>query len=1317
MRKITGIIVKRFWGCCAVVLISLAVVVTIGRELAPKLSDYRVDIESALSEAMNVQVTIGAIAASWEGLSPELQLFAVEVSSLDGERMLSVDTAFAELNLLGSLLNWELVLEQLELVDITMGFEQQADGIWTLPGLNPRISSDIRDPLDIFLMGERIEFRNARFSFDFRSGHSSQVELPQLVLENFGNFHRLSSQVAVDSNRDVLTLIIEAHGDPRQLDTFTAKGHLRLQQFELDKALAALPGQWWDGLPEQEWRKGHQLDLELWFDVGAGMVIDTRGQLNIGELPVSLDDAVAMPQRTRANFTGQWAKNGAWKLAFNDLSLEWENVRAPSLDLLLSSANLGETVHLQTEQLDLARWSATIQSAGLVQGEALAALKALQPKGFLRHLNVSIAGTRLQDLTLRANIQDLAFGSWQGAPAMQQVNGYLEASPLAGFVDIASDQGLAMHYPTLFNDPLAFDSARGRVHWQIDTAQQAVDIHSGLLSVSSEMGEGRGYFSLFVPFDFGSQQEELVIQVGLRNSEARYHRQLVPYVLPEPLRDWLDQSVGGGQVSSGGFIYRGGLTQATAEVAAVQLYLNVEDGELAYHPDWPTLEQASGVVWIDDRTISADVDSARLFDSQVQAGTISVTAQPGHQDMMLSIAGSAQGKASDGLRFLRETPLRDMIGSESFAEWTLEGAMQTSVGLLIPLQAGKKPKIKQVDVDLRDVRLTTGALRLPFDGIDGRLSYDDQRGLRTEQLSGELWGKPVNARIDPVSAAGEAGHGVSLKLAGRASVESLQSWSERPELQFLEGETDFNAELRVPYGRALGQDPQSQVARLRVQTDLQGVAIDLPKPLGKTADESRLLAVSAPVQEGEIHYDVRYGDILHSVLAVSGAEVLSVGLKLGGEASLPGRSSLSVEGSVDHADLAEWQAAMERYQHYAGGVAKAGGHLRRSLDMHFGTLVYNELEAEALQLKAEELSEYWQVAMDSALIAGEARLYNDVRRPILVDLNHLHLPEPEQPEIYNPFLPPPEPRPFDLLATLEPAALPAMDFAVRDFSVGEAKYGSWSFQLRPTDSGLVAREIVGNVRGGQVIGLEPGEGAELFWDKTEGEMSSRFNGRFVSDNLGSVLQQWDQPHLLDSESSRFDARLTWPGSPAAISVTALQGDMVMAVRDGTFIRGAGEASTGSALLELIAFFNFDTWLRRLRLDFSDLSGAGTAFESIDGALQFDQGKVYMNTPVVVNSHSSRFQMAGAVDLVESRLDTKLVATIPVGGNLTFVAALAGMGLPAVAGMWLISKVFEEQIGKMSSLSFNVTGPLDDPKMDFVRLFDDQAVQGDVGSRW
>lgn len=1316
MRKITRILVKRFWGLCALLLISLAVVVTVGRELAPQVSQYRADLENYLSRTMGVRVSIGAVVASWEGLSPELQLSAVEFTSPRGESILSVDTAYAEVSLLRSLINWQVAFGELEFVDIAVGFRQNADGAWTLPGLGPLVPPeegiDINDPLDIFLLGDHIELRNAQFSFDFRTGHSSKVALPHLVLENSGDFHRLYSQAAVDRTRDVLGLVIEARGDPRDRANFTAEGYLRLQRFELDKALAALPGRWWDGLPDQEWRKGHELNLELWFDVASGMAVSTQGSLDIGELPVDLDQPVPVPRRTTARFAGHWGENGAWRLAFRDFFMRWENAGAPTVDLLFSSAGLGQPVDIQVEELALEPWAETLRQAGVLKGEALEALDALKPRGSLRNLKVRLAGARLPDMTLRGNLHNVAVSSWRGAPALEGVNGYVEATPLAGFVDLASD-GLSMEYPTLYDHPLAFDAARGRVHWQIDTGERAVNVHSGRLSVSSDMGEGRGYFSLFVPFDFGSQPEELVLQLGLRDSQARFQERLVPRPLPKPLRDWLNSSVGVGRVSSGGFLYRGGLTAESAPHAAIQLHLNVEGADLAYHPDWPELKNATGTVWLDDRRVYASVDSARLLNSQVEQGRLQVSPPADGEAITLDISGRAVGNASDGLELVRTTPLSEAVGHPIFADWKMTGRMRTTVDLSIPLDSEKKTRIRQVDMDLREGRLAMGDLDLQFDNVAGLIRFNDEQGLHSEELRGTFWDEPVRARIGRADSAEER---LLISLDASADVNLLKARNSRPELGFLQGKTAFRVDFEVPFGPAVSA---REPAQLSLHTDLKGLAVDLPAPLGKTADESRSFSLEAPLGDGDTRYTIRYGDLVHGILSASeDGGISAAAIAIDGQASLPRQRRVAVSGRIPSFDLGQWQTVAERYEEYrqAAGVERQDN-LPLVFDVTFARFLARDLEIADLQVSGEEADDYWQFRLQSDAVAGEARIYPGGDMPAKVELAHFHLPksEPQLPENFNPFVPLPESEPSDFLADLDPASLPAVDFSVQSFSVGGEHYGTWSFQMRPTDNGLVASNIVGNVRGGLVLGMEPGQGAELFWDKVDGEVNSRFNGRFVTDNLGSVLQQWEQPHLLDSESSLFDARLSWPGSPAAISLTALQGDIVMAIKEGTFIRGAGEASTGSALLQLISFFNFDTWLRRLRLDFSDLTRGGTPFDTIEGALQFNQGKVLMNMPVVVNSNSSRFQMAGVVDLINSELDTKLVATIPVGGNLTFVAALAGMGLPTVAGMWLISKVFEEQIGKMSSLSFHVTGPLNDPDMDFVRLFDDDAVQQDAST--
>ena len=64
-----------------------------------------------------------------------------------------------------------------------------------------------------------------------------------------------------------------------------------------------------------------------------------------------------------------------------------------------------------------------------------------------------------------------------------------------------------------------------------------------------------------------------------------------------------------------------------------------------------------------------------------------------------------------------------------------------------------------------------------------------------------------------------------------------------------------------------------------------------------------------------------------------------------------------------------------------------------------------------------------------------------------------------------------------------------------------------------------------------------------------------------------------------------------------------------------------------------------------------------------------------------------------------------------------MAALAG-GLPVAAGVFVVSKVFQKQVNRLSSGVYRIEGTWDQPVVTFDRIFDDQlraaaAVQGAV----
>jgi len=70
---------------------------------------------------------------------------------------------------------------------------------------------------------------------------------------------------------------------------------------------------------------------------------------------------------------------------------------------------------------------------------------------------------------------------------------------------------------------------------------------------------------------------------------------------------------------------------------------------------------------------------------------------------------------------------------------------------------------------------------------------------------------------------------------------------------------------------------------------------------------------------------------------------------------------------------------------------------------------------------------------------------------------------------------------------------------------------------------------------------------------------------------------------------------------------------------------------------------------------------------------------------------------------------RLVATLPLGGNLSFAAALVA-GLPAALGVYLISKIFKSQVDKVSSVTYEIGGPWEDPTLKFHKVFSDSAAE-------
>lgn len=1330
-------LVKWFYTLFAVAAISLAVLVQSGRSFSPLLADYTKEISRYLSGQLNAKVSIGALRAEWDGLKPMLDVQDLRIASQTDEQIIALEHVQLRLDLLGSLLHFRLVWSSLKLDKVAMDFVQTENGFWHVSGL-PRLADTAADEpsaqldplIDMTLLSRRIEFGHSQLNFHFVSGDTTSLASPLLRMENTGNFHRLTLDVDVDNKPKSLVLIAEGYGDPRHRESFSSKGYLQLREFPTNEPIAAATALLLHGINAQMHSEG-ALDASLWFSSRPGYEgFDVVGKLGLQRISVPVLNRKLSLDGFSTEIIGNWLYSGQWQLALQNISANINEHHLEKVNIAASADSFEAPLILHMQHLDLRRLNQSMDSAGVLGNSRLRdTLRQLDPYGELRNLQIAIPVQNPKEWELQANLAQVGVSAWQGVPALGKVDGFVHATQLGGFVDIDSKQGFSMHYYPTYAEPMEYQEAHGQVAWWLQPDNNQIYVNSGALEFISGNERAKGYMWLALPWTYGTGDEDLYLQIGATQLTASTYSKYTPAVLPSSLLAWLEKSIGPnntGAVNQVGFLYRGTLNNRNHAARSHQLFLDINHAQLNYHPEWPALSELNGRLLVDNDVVSASVDSAKLFASDVAPTEIQVSPNPDGQGSLLQVNGRVSGSAGDGLRVLRESMLHRYIGS-SLDSWVLDGQMQTQVNIAVPLERDGTGATQQIDIDLDASSFVMTNLRLPVQNIKGHISFNQDKGLASDELQATLFDEPVKVKLMTKNFEHESQ--TLVEVNGELSNKLLAKWTQRPEVLFLQGKIPYRAQIALNHRHENGDSELTAAqpyAEINVSSQMKGVAVDLPAPYGKSADTERPLIFKMDLYEKNSLINITYGDNLQVLLALDPAansKLTNANIALASSAKLADTPMFLVSGNLPNFDITPWTAVQSRYQSYTDQIAIES---KKSLDsdganafdgtlaglpfrasIMLGRYEIGPLALENIAVIAECKSDAWKVQFGNPVAAGDIYLPNEKIKPMQINLQNLHLTSEllginptvvdavdgvaGQPELRGP--------------SVDPRALPFANVSVKSLFMDDKNYGSWSLQIRPNEQGALFGNIHGSVRGVTVGGADDVlDGAKLNWRVTSSGPQTHFIGSLSASDLSSVLREWQKPDTLESTAAHFRVDALWLGDPQDFALKNLRGNMDIWVEKGRFKNNPGVGSDG--FLRLMAVLNFDSLARRLRLDFSDLYTSGLAYDQISGKVNFDSGAMTFSEPLMVKTPSSRLQMAGKLDLANEKINTRLVATLPVVGNFTFFTALV-TGLPAAAGIYLVSKLFKKQVDQATSISYKIEGDWSNPVMSFDRLFESE----------
>lgn len=1358
---------------CVVMLLLLAVYVSLGRQLIPYAVNYRADIESRLSAEIGQQVRIGALSGSWNGLNPLLSLQQVLISPmsrLDSGQTLLIDTLSLEVDVLASVLARQVILHNVDLQGPEFTVVELEDGRWQLQGFampaDPELTPD--QLLKMASRFQELSLSNVTFTVQRRDGRSAVFERSQLQMRNRGDQHFFYLDILQGTSDSTLSIVAELSGN--SVRTLSGEVYVRVPQDDYSQLAA---GRYADALDLQALDGGG----ELWLQFSDGVLDTVQGDVSLGRVllsPLQRPTGVALTnvesqffvrRNSGTNSSDQSAHS--WELWLDDLSFQWDALRWHESDLYVSYSP-EDSVQLLADSFNLGVATGLISQLDVLDPAADTQLSEHNPRGELRNLDLlwtlrnadvaepmqpQVPEVSAQEvggqLTLSANLDDVSFSARGAAPALWGVDGYAQLSfdaaarKLSGMAEVDSSRFM-IQLPQLFNDAWAYDYVNGRVNFSLDvTDGQHLRLASSAIVARSDMIDGRAQFATeFRRTAADERTSTLELMVGALQADVSKKSLYLPRgpAVRDNLRNvmnWLDGAILGGTATQSGVIYRGSvLPGSTPEEKTLQMYYNVEGGTLLFDSQWPALENLLGHVVISDRNVDIQMQSGESLDIGFDATTASIRPGPDAVSSWLSVSGRGRGLAQQGLRYLQETPVTRGFGSY-LASWQATGEVGLNLGLRIPL--GQTDIIPQVDVSLEllDNSLFMPEFDLNFSELGGQLRFNTQTGLQGEALSGTLFERPVSVALRSEADA-VRGTATVVEITGKTGMQALRDWPRQSGfvkglLRRADGEVDYLARLDViqpPAGDGSTAPPPQQ--RLAIFSDLRGVTLDYPEPLGKAANSALPLSLSIDFHQDRQDLSLSLGGLGSMNVGLAQGQIRNGLVFLGQrdegvtirrlDADAPG---IDVVGQLSRFNYDEWMAALRpptvMGASPASGAAANFSSLRdaiNAVDVTLGKAVVfgQRVDNVNVQIASEERD--WLLSLASEMVAGEIRVPYRFGVPLDVHLTHLRLPaadalrtvidlesaleEVAQAAVQRPgrreparsrllFLAPEPLERIDPLRAFDPRRLPRLRLAADEVRRGEADFGSWQFTLEPTESGAEFTDLIVNARGLQA-GKE-GEEARFLWSFDGANHHSYLNTVLQTGDIAGVLSGFGYAPSLESTSAEFHANLDWPGSPAFFAVTGLSGDMDMKIQDGRFQQGG--AGAANSALKLISIINFDALVRRLRFS-DDLFSSGLSYDEINGVMTLNKGIVHIQNRLQIIGPASLFQVSGQLDLVGQTIDGSLYITLPVSDNIPWMSGIAVLNnlinWQVAVGVFLFDQIFGDQVDSLTSAQYTLQGP-------------------------
>jgi uncharacterized protein (TIGR02099 family) len=1238
--------------------------------LMPNISVYQGVLEDAAAAALGQPVDIGKLEADWSGLNPRVILSDV--------RMRAADDALSGAPLVlprveASFSWWSLVLLDLRLTRLSLERPQlfmhrDAAGVISVAGVAVNQPGESGQFSDWLLKQPRIVVKDAQIVWldDKINAPELRFSSVRILLENRLGRHRfggIATPTAAAARR------LEMRGDlkGRSLSDWAAwSGEIYAR---VDGARFESWGSWvpW----AQESVRSGIGDMRFWATLDQGKLLGLSGDVRLEQVAINIDKT--LPDLVFDRLTGQ----AGWARIQNAHSFYVDRLRfktpgeAPSepasvrLNLTQDGRGGFQRIGVSARNLRLEALTALTGALPIPRrGHDL--IQRLNPRGLVEVGAGHWAGA--DDYALKLSIRAAGLNPFQDFPGISGLGADIEANPRGGVAAI-DGQGMTLTLPNIFRHDLHFQQLDGGADWRFDADGMRLNFAAKRIVNPDLEGVLRG--QLRFP-DSGSIQAD--ISARLSRGEAAAVYRYLPRVVGDDTYNWLQRGLIAGKSDDVRLVLKGPLDRFPFDKGGgkFNVAINIADGVLDYAPGWPRIEDVKAMLVFHEAAMTLNARSGRVLDARLGQVKVSIPDLHDSPNEVLFIDGLAHGESRAFLDFIRASPVNQF--TDRFTEpFKAVGDGRLELHLRVPLRHVDATTLNG-SYTFEDNHLDPGGDLPALTGVGGGIHFT-QNALHARDIRAEVLGLPVKLNID-TAAASDARHGVPrVQLHGEITPALLKPHLPAALAARFSGAAGWRAEVGLG-GASSG---------FELISDLRGLAINLPAPFGKTAEQ----AVPLHVAKDNVELDgsaavgvlARYGELCRLRVLWPDKAPMRAHLRFGpGEVAAPSDAGLWLSGALRTLDLDAWR----RIDLTTTATAASPG-LPNSLPLREASIAFNELRLFDRRLsdsyiKLRPAGLGWRVNINGRELHGEVvTVPSGDKVGLLANFKRLSLLEAETGKSR-------EIPPIDSHVSGLADALASLELSADSTLFQGRELGELHLRIAP-DAGTVARGTSLRLehfllRSGD--GLLRGKG--LFANHARRPTSIALE--LESDNLGKLFGRLGLPGHLKGGSGVVSGPLSWMGGVEDFNLATLNGNLTLNLKQGQFTKvepGAGK---------LLGMLSLQSLPRRIALDFHDVFSDGFAFDEILGTVHLARGSAYAKD-LRMNGPAAKVRMSGVADL--ARETQNLRVTIEPRLEDTVAVAGALLGGPVIGlGTFIANKILRNPIGQAASFEYVITGPWADP---------------------